>query len=545
MARRVALIMVAFALACGIAQPVSAVVADGYEPSDGSPATARDITALVPWPGAAPRVERHTIGAQAAVGPADEDWFRLTVSPAEAPASTFSIEARSLAAGLDPVIEVFAEDTTPTAYASLPAGDGGRTGFDPLAVAGADGAAWLAAGSASLDFLPPAAGTYLVRVRPYYDAGFDGFADGFSTRWGTYELRVKRGHATRIAGADRLATAIAASRERFPDRSLAGGAAVVANGYGFADALAGSTLAGAVGGPLLLTRPDRLTDAVRAEIARLGVKRVYVLGGAAAVSSGVARSIDRISGVAVTRVAGRDRYATAAAVARKADAVHAGGSARVAFLASGTKFPDALSASPMAASAVAPILLTRPDGLSSAAKAALRDPALGITDVVIVGGSPAVSGGVATAVKSIVGAGHVRRISGPDRYRTSAAFAAWATNGGSGTGNVGTSANPSALPALAFSRMGLALGSDFPDALAGGVSCGLAGAPLLLTPRTQFSPWIFAGLNPFDSVGMSQDYYHLGGEALLRSYAYGGTKALSADVLRDLDWLTGRHLSTY
>ena len=521
----------------------AAVPTDAYDATDDSRAlatTSRNLTPYLAY--GEPRVERHVLGASSAAGPADEDWFRIDVSPAEAEAATYLFEAKALAAGLDPVIEIYSADTSPTAYSSLPFASG-RTVADPLAVAFADGAAWIAGGSTSLDFLPPSAGSYLVRVRPYYGAE----GTGFKTGYGAYDLRVKRGHATRLAGADRIATAVAVSQERFADGALAGGSVVIANGYGFADALAGSTLAGALRGPLLLTAPKTLPAAVRAEIVRLRASRVYVIGGGAAVSEAVSGALAKIPGVSVQRVKGANRFETAAAVARRADGLRAGGVARVAFVASGASFPDALSAAPMAAHNVAAVLLTTPAGLSSATRSALRDPALGITDVVIVGGPQAVSARVEAEVAAVLGGkGHVRRLAGDDRYRTSAAFAIWATANGSGAGKVGTTLNPSALDALAFSRMGLASGADFPDALAGGVACGLAGAPVLLTAPARFSPFVFAGLDPFDTVHRGADYYSRGSVALGRSYAFGGVKALTAEVVGDLDqWVTGHHASTY
>src|SRR5690606_9744829 len=97
------------------------------------------------------------------------------------------------------------------------------------------------------------------------------------------------------------------------------------------------------------------------EVRRLGVSTVYVLGSTKAVGTRVARALDGIPGVSVTRVSGRDRYETAVRVAERArKLLRARGEdlAPVAFVASGEDFPDALAAAPLAAYNAAPVLLT-------------------------------------------------------------------------------------------------------------------------------------------------------------------------------------------
>ena len=91
------------------------------------------------------------------------------------------------------------------------------------------------------------------------------------------------GAVTRLSGPDRFATAIAVSRDSFPEDDSAA-AVVLARGddpNGFADALAGGPLAVDRDGPLLITNPDQLFDAVAAEIDRVlpDGATVYLLGG--------------------------------------------------------------------------------------------------------------------------------------------------------------------------------------------------------------------------------------------------------------------------
>jgi putative cell wall-binding protein len=154
---------------------------------------------------------------------------------------------------------------------------------------------------------------------------------------------------SRIAGATRYDTATAVA-SLFP---AGGPIAFVANGVDFPDALAGGAAAAIAEAPLLLTPPDALPPATGDELARLAPAEVLALGGSSAISDAVVTSIDdRVPG-GVRRLAGTDRYGTAAAIA--ADRV---GDADEVIVATGESFPDALAAAPLARANHAPILLT-------------------------------------------------------------------------------------------------------------------------------------------------------------------------------------------
>ena len=79
----------------------------------------------------------------------------------------------------------------------------------------------------------------------------------------------------RIAGPDRVATAVEASRYGFE----AAATVVLASAGDVPDALAAGPLARAVGGPLLLTPGDALPPDVAEEIARHGAQEVVLVGG--------------------------------------------------------------------------------------------------------------------------------------------------------------------------------------------------------------------------------------------------------------------------
>jgi alpha-tubulin suppressor-like RCC1 family protein/putative cell wall-binding protein len=230
---------------------------------------------------------------------------------------------------------------------------------------------------------------------------------------------------TRVAGADRYETAAAVSKSGFPGGASA---AVVASGELFPDGLTATYLAGQVRGPVLLTGSSSLPAATLAELTRLHVSTVYVAGGTAAVSVAVADQLATLraptgQAVTVVRLAGADRYATAAAIAARfpTDSLGMVGGKRVALLASGTGFADALSGSAAAAGTHLPLLLTRPDALSPQVLPTLQ--ALGVSQVMVLGGTAAISGAVAT---QLTGAGlAVTRLGGADRVATATLIASW------------------------------------------------------------------------------------------------------------------------
>ena len=249
------------------------------------------------------------------------------------------------------------------------------------------------------------------------------------------------GSVTRLAGADRVATAIAISGDSYPQPGSAG-AAVISRSDGFADALAGTPLAAAKHAPLLLTSPGSPLDPrVAAEVARVVPSggTVYILGGPGAVSPAVDSAL--ASTYNVVRLAGADRFATAVMIADQGL-----GNPGVQLLATGLDFPDALAGGAAAAHAGGAILLTSGSSMPSATAAYLAaHPA---TRWALGGPASAAAGPGATAV------------TGADRYATAAAIA------------------HTFFPSP--SAVGVASGATFADALGGGVHAALHQGPLVL-----------------------------------------------------------------
>lgn len=119
----------------------------------------------------------------------------------------------------------------------------------------------------------------------------------------------------RFAGDDRYATAHRVARTFAPD-SL--DTVYVASGVNFADAIAAAPSV-TNDTPLILTTPDELHDEARRFLtdADRTVESVTILGGTAAVSADVEAEIKAL-GIDTDRIAGADRYETAALIARRA-----------------------------------------------------------------------------------------------------------------------------------------------------------------------------------------------------------------------------------
>jgi M6 family metalloprotease-like protein len=269
---------------------------------------------------------------------------------------------------------------------------------------------------------------------------------------------ISTAQVARVSGGDRYETAVAIAKAHFVQSDNV----VIATGQDFPDALSASGLCGVLRAPLLLTRKDSVPDTVTAAIASLGVKHVWIVGGDTVVSASVQSQLDNLAGVDATRVAGGNRYDTARKIALVVKAN--GGGSDGAFLANGRGFPDALACSPLAYARRMPILLTEATTLPPDTKAAIT--ALAPSQLLVAGSGSVVDTSVATAAGATW-----HRLAGADRYATASAVA--------GFGLSQHWVSPGFL--------GVAFGSNFPDALGGGVASGGAGGVLLLTPSLSTS----------------------------------------------------------
>ena len=303
-------------------------------------------------------------------------------------------------------------------------------------------------------------------------------------------------HVTRLAGADRVGTAIAISQARFPDgpnTESFSHEVVLARSDQYADALAGSALARFA--PMLLTEPHALNPAVKAEMARVlgpadkaNPQTVVLLGGPRALSPAVEAAIQHL-GYHTRRIQGPDRFATSVALAK---AVSDNAWPDRVLVATGENFADALSAGATAE----PIVLTDDkvmpqvvaDYLNSVTTK--QSPNQRVATVYEVGGQ------AEAATDNLWPAGTANRpttipLAGLDRFETSFLVAKEFFGP--------DPAEPGRV------HLGAATAYNWPDSLAGaGAMAQLQGPMLLVDPRHGLTPeerqWVSANSGDIDSA---------------------------------------------
>jgi hypothetical protein len=285
---------------------------------------------------------------------------------------------------------------------------------------------------------------------------------------------------TRLSGNDRIGTAIAISGDGFAGTGSAG-AVVLARADTFPDALAGTPLAVAKHGPLLLTGSTALDPRTKAEIQRVlsSGKTVYLLGGAGALSTTIESQLTSL-GYTTARFSGADRFETAVKIA------HDGlGDPNTILESTGLNFADALAGGAAAAKVSGAVLLT--NGSTQAAETATYLAAHPSDTRHALGGPAAAADPAASPIV------------GSDRYDTSKKVATTFF------------ANPTVV--------GVASGEDahFPDALGGGAHIGAKGGPLVLTQGTSLPSVV-------------HNYLFNNAAVIASGYLYGGPAAVSDAV---------------
>ncbi len=122
----------------------------------------------------------------------------------------------------------------------------------------------------------------------------------------------------RIAGADRYATAheIAKIFNESPERVLIVRGDDENEMPQIIDGLTASGLAGVEDAPILLVRQDRLPDATKEALEEMEPEEAWIIGGTAAISEEVEAEIEAL-GIDTERIAGENRFETAAEIALK------------------------------------------------------------------------------------------------------------------------------------------------------------------------------------------------------------------------------------
>jgi minor extracellular serine protease Vpr len=208
-----------------------------------------------------------------------------------------------------------------------------------------------------------------------------------------------RSHHRPGSGADRFQTAAAAAL-RFgsePVGTIAGErVAIVASGRSFPDALAAGPLAHGANLPLMLSDTNMLTVGTVSALSQLNIDRIVVVGGEAVLPDDETLRTSLqvgVGDVAITRIAGPNRYSTAAQVADFALA-QLGWDPDLTLVATGVNFPDALAASAHGGVTQSPLPLVEPQAVGTAAGGWLTAACPRVEVIRALGGTQAVSASV-------------------------------------------------------------------------------------------------------------------------------------------------------
>ncbi|WP_420610620.1 cell wall-binding repeat-containing protein [Candidatus Poriferisodalis sp.] len=324
-----------------------------------------------------------------------------------------------------------------------------------------------------------------------------------------------------FAGQDRYDTALRLAKNFAMSKGGLGAvpSAFVSSGETLVDSISVAGLAGYVDAPILLTPSGSLHGGVADFIEDYGVSTVYVLGGSVAVSDAAVTAIEGLSSEPkVTRIAGDDRYATAAAIASMIDAESSwcGTDAASAVLINGASdmMPYGVAVQTVAYRLQLPVLMTAGDMLPDATADFISEN--DVEHVQIIGGTGAVSAEVASALTTL-GVDTVDRVDGDSAAAVSVALAQMAGNGCS-----------AALGLVSNDRVALVRGN--PD--------GVVAAPVLASSFA--SGYLVPPLVVGDSLPASVSDYlaatpkNIGANKLnLGIVAVGGTAAVSQSTMDD------------
>ncbi len=281
------------------------------------------------------------------------------------------------------------------------------------------------------------------------------------------ENKTVKDAVTRLAGDDRFITAVEISKASFTKANTV----VLAYGMNYADALAGVPLAAKLGAPILLTEKDTLPGVTLAEINRLGAKKVVILGGTGAISEDVEKELSD-NKLTTERIAGVTRFETATQIAQTLQTLNKKAPEEI-FFVYGLNYADALSAGAVAALRNAPIIYLMTDGElnpdTAAYLAKLRKTG-SVKNAYVIGGTGVISDDMASKAAKALGLKKAERVSGDNRFITC------------------VEVNKKFAGVLTSSKLCVATGMDFPDALTGGVYAAKNKAPLFMIDGKAKSP---------------------------------------------------------
>ncbi len=194
----------------------------------------------------------------------------------------------------------------------------------------------------------------------------------------------------RVSGSSRYETSQMVLTKFFAGREITG--AFIATGRSFPDALVASAAGGALSMPVVLVDGKKTTSLPVSVSQFLGakLKNIQIVGGTGAVNAALERNLS--SRFEVDRLSGPNRYATGLAVNAYIDSQVSGVDVVGVWLATGTNFPDALSASVPAGDVSQRLVLSNKNCIPKPVVSGwIKGAASKVTKVTLVGGTGALS----------------------------------------------------------------------------------------------------------------------------------------------------------
>ncbi|MBO3443926.1 cell wall-binding repeat-containing protein [Clostridium sp. CCUG 7971] len=165
-----------------------------------------------------------------------------------------------------------------------------------------------------------------------------------------YGLREYKSEVKELVGDNRFDTAVKVSQIGWNSSENA----VLVNASSLADALSVTPFASQENAPVLLSDVNSLNQTTKEELKRLGVKKVYAIGGTTVISENVVNELKSM-GVTVERISGQDRYETSLAIANRLKNI-----SEIAVVNGEQGFADAVSIAPVCARDNIAIVYTSP-----------------------------------------------------------------------------------------------------------------------------------------------------------------------------------------
>jgi S1-C subfamily serine protease len=290
---------------------------------------------------------------------------------------------------------------------------------------------------------------------------------------------------TRLAGADRYATAQAVAQEGWTLSDYA----ILASGENFPDALSAVVLSKKYNAPILLTKSGSLPGTTKQALTDLQVKNVVIIGGTGVISTSIETELHSM-GITSTRIAGGDRYETSVKIAEQIS------SPSELIVTTGEDYSDALSIAPVAGAKQIPVILVPKDYLPDSVKNYIA--ALKVTKTYVIGDSSIISDTVYNQFANQA------RIVGADKSERNIAI------------------NREFDSSFNSDSICVATGEGFADALTGAAYAAKISAPLIL----------LVGNSPASDTG---NYFQERLAQANKVYVFGGTGVISDNLIQQLN----------